>query len=70
MSDTKTNDSLLRLEQIIGNKTIGVVGLMPQSKASYYQGIRTGIYPAPIKHGGRSFWRKSDIEKIIAGGSL
>jgi len=69
MSDTK-NDSFLRLDQIIGNKATGVVGLMPQAKRSFYNGITRGIYPAPIKHGGISFWRKSDIQAIIAGGSL
>lgn len=36
------------------------------SKTFFYEGIRAGLYPKPIKIGKRtSVWRASDIRKIV-----
>lgn len=51
------NDSLLRLKQVLQ--------LIPVSKATWYNGMQTGRFPAVIKNGRCSFWRKSDILKLI-----
>ena len=62
MSDAET-DRLIRLREIIGP-----AGLIPVSRSSFYQGVRDGIYPAPIRLGKRtSAWRLSDLMAVIRG---
>ncbi|NCU27719.1 transcriptional regulator [Candidatus Nomurabacteria bacterium] len=55
----KDLNALLRLKQVLE--------LIPQCKASFYNGIKRGIYPAPIKVGKSSYWRYRDIIAIIEG---
>jgi predicted DNA-binding transcriptional regulator AlpA len=44
-----------------------VLRLYPVSRSSWWQGIRDGKYPAPIKLGPRtSAWKISDILALIA----
>jgi prophage regulatory protein len=35
------------------------------SQSGFYQGIKDGIYPKPIKAGNKSFWRAEDIHELI-----
>jgi len=43
-----------------------VLLLYPVSRSSWYQGIKAGKYPPPVKIGPRSSaWRLSDINKLI-----
>ena len=43
-----------------------VLSLIPISKASWYNGIAAGRYPAPIKLGPRtSAWKVTDIHALI-----
>lgn len=57
-----TNDRLLRLPQVLE--------IIPISKTNFYEGMKRGAYPPPIKHGARaSFWRMSDILRIVEGGT-
>lgn len=59
---------LYRLKEIIGDKKQKIKGIFPVSRASWYQGIKDGRYPAGIKLSERSIaWRSEDIEKLIAG---
>jgi len=44
----------------------GVLHVFPVSKTTFYEGIKTGLYPAPVKLGVRtSAWRVGDIKKLI-----
>ncbi len=44
-----------------------VLALFPVSRAGWYQGVKVGRYPAPVKLGARSVaWRRADVEKLIA----
>ena len=50
-----------------------VLSLIPISKSSFYDGIKKGIYPRPVKLSARtSAWRVEDIlsliEALSAGG--
>ena len=64
MPDTSTSlpvTGFLRLRQIIGP-----TGLIPISKSTWWQGIREGRYPRPVKLGPRiSAWRAEDIKALI-----
>jgi prophage regulatory protein len=55
------NNGLLRLSTVLE--------LVPVSKSAWFEGIRSGIYPKPVKLGKRmSAWRASDIARLIEEG--
>lgn len=61
----------LRLYQIIGNKksTPSIPALIPVCKSTWWQGIKTGRFPMPIKLGPRiTAWRVEDIRQLIENG--
>lgn len=65
---------LIRLDEVIGSRKKIIPGIIPMSRSSWYEGIRAGRYPAPIKLSERSVaWRSVDIDALIerlsAGGT-
>ena len=66
-------DGFFRLNQIVRCKNSQVNPLIPISTSAWWDGIKKGKYPAPIKIGPRTtVWRASEIKKLIedlAGGS-
>ena len=57
----------LRLPQILGNKKSNPIipPIIPISKSSWWEGIRTGKFPKPIKLGPRSTaWSIEDIRSL------
>ena len=61
-------DSFLRLPSIIGNKKAKppTPALIPVSKTTWWAGIKSGIYPPPIKLSPRvCVWRESEIQALI-----
>lgn len=43
-----------------------VLKLIPLSRTTWYQGIKDGVYPAPVKIGKRAVaWRRDDILALI-----
>lgn len=64
------SDYLLRLHDIIiGNQQSNPPRppLIPVSKTTWWNGVKSGRFPQPVKLGaGRAtFWRASDIYKLI-----
>jgi len=58
---TTISDALMRLPSVLQ--------VFPVSRATWYAGVRAGLYPAPVKLGARAVaWRRSDIQKLIEGG--
>jgi predicted DNA-binding transcriptional regulator AlpA len=58
---TLPNTGFVRLSAVLGPR-----GPIPVSKSSWWQGIRDGRYPAPVKLGPRTTaWRVDDIRKLI-----
>jgi len=56
-------DRLLRLNQIIP-------GILPISKTSWWNGVKTGLYPQPVKLGPRTTaWRESDVLQVVKKGA-
>ncbi|MEF3695549.1 helix-turn-helix transcriptional regulator [Desulfolutivibrio sp.] len=62
----------LRLPQIIGDRKRGLAGPIPVSRSTWWQGVKDGRFPAPVKIGPRTTaWRAEDIQELInslAGG--
>ncbi|XUX12480.1 AlpA family phage regulatory protein [Aminobacter sp. BA135] len=56
------SDRLLRLHSVIAPN-----GPIPVSKSTWWAGVSSGRYPAPVKLGPRTTcWRLSDINALIA----
>ncbi|HRO51632.1 MAG TPA: AlpA family phage regulatory protein [Alicycliphilus sp.] len=55
---TTTEGALLRLPAVLAK--------FPVSRSGWYEGVRIGRYPPPVKLGARAVaWRRSDIERLI-----
>lgn len=55
--------ALLRLKDILAPD-----GPIPVSKSTWWAGVKTGRYPAPVKLGPRiTAWRKEDIDALARG---
>ena len=51
-------DPLLRLQNVLS--------LIPISRSAWYAGVKSGIYPSPVKIGPRiAAWRQSDVQKVL-----
>lgn len=53
---------LLRLDEVLRR--------YPVSRTSWYDGIKLGMYPSPVRLGKRTVaWRECDIDALISGRS-
>jgi prophage regulatory protein len=62
----------LRLSQIIGDRKASppIPALIPVKKSCWWDGVRTGRFPKPLKLGPRvTVWRIEDIRKLIETGA-
>ncbi len=51
-------EGFLRLNQIIGDSKRGIPAIVPIRKSSWWQGVKAGRYPKPIKLSPRvTVWR-------------
>lgn len=56
----------VRLPQIIGDKKRGIPAVVPVSKTAWWDGVKTGRFPKPVKLGPRTTaWRVEDIRHLI-----
>jgi len=55
------DDRLIRLKEVLE--------YVPVSKSHWYAGVKSGIYPAPVRHLGPRIaaWRLSTIKQIVVG---
>jgi len=61
----------LRLRQIIGdpNATPPVPALIPVGRTTWYHGVKSGKFPAPVNMGVRTLlWRAEDIRAFLLHG--
>ncbi len=56
----------LRLKQIIGDKNNNIPGIFPVCKSTWWDGVKSGRFPKPVKLSARTTaWRVEDIKKLI-----
>jgi prophage regulatory protein len=61
-------ERLLRIKDIVGDKTNGIQPLIPISKSSWWAGVAEGKFPTPIKLGARTTcWRETEVLALIRG---
>ena len=62
---------LLRLSQIVGNPNASppIPPIVPVSKSTWWNGVKTGRYPQPVKYLGSRItaWRAEDIRALVNG---
>jgi len=57
----------LRLKQIIGDPRRDIPPIIPISSSSWWEGVKSGKYPQPVKIGERSSaWPDYEVDAIIA----
>ena len=62
------NTGFLRLKQIVGspNSDRPIVPIIPVSQSTWWDGVRTGRFPQPIKLGPKiTAWKIEDIRRLI-----
>lgn len=61
--------ALIRLTEIVGDPARGVKPLIPVGKSTWWDGVRAGHFPQPVKLPGckATFWRKSEVLALLAG---
>lgn len=67
--------ALLRLPQIIGKpatkRAPAIPPLIPVSKSTWWAGVRSGRFPAPVKIGKRcTAWRRVDVLRLAGPDGL
>jgi prophage regulatory protein len=63
----------LRLRQIIGDerRVPPLPALIPVKKSTWWQGVKDGRFPRPLKIGPRTtVWRVEDIRRLIEKGGV
>ena len=68
MNSILPETGFLRLPQIIGDRKANppIPALIPVSKSTWWQGVKDGRYPKPVKLGERcTAWRVEDIRQLI-----
>ena len=59
----------VRVADIVSNRKTGRVGMLSIGKTLWWQGVREGRFPAPIKLSARvTLWKRADIEALLSGG--
>ena len=67
VSNQLPETGFVRIWQIVGNKKTNTPALIPISRTSFLNGVKSGKYPEPVKLGERSVaWRVEDIRALIA----
>ena len=57
----------LRLSQIIGNPDKGIPPIIPVKKSTWWNGVKDGRFPQPVKLSARvTAWKVEDIRALIA----
>jgi prophage regulatory protein len=71
MTNRLPETGFVRLNQILGNPRAKppVLPIIPMGRTAWWDGVRAGRLPPPIKLGPRTTcWRVEDIRNLIANG--
>lgn len=66
MNNPIPKTGFLRLPQIVGDARRGIPPLLPIGQSTWWAGVKSGKYPAPVKLGPHTTaWRAEDIRALI-----
>lgn len=64
---TPAAPGFLRLKQIIGDRRQGIEPLIPVSAATWWRGVKSGIYPRAHKISRNcTAWKRADVLAILS----
>jgi hypothetical protein len=56
----------IRINQIIGDEKQGIPPIIPVKKTTWWNGVKSGRYPKPVKLGIKTTaWKVEDIHALI-----
>jgi hypothetical protein len=65
-------DALIRQHSesggVLRDRKRGWPGYIDIAPSTWWLWVRAGKAPAPVRRGGCTFWRRSDIEQFVRGG--
>lgn len=65
-----SRQGLLRIEQICGNPAKGIPALLPICKATWWNGVKSGRFPQPIRLGVKvTCWKAADVMRLVESGT-
>ena len=66
-----TDDRLLRIREIVGDPKANppIEPIVPVCRASWWNGVKDGRFPQPVKFVSITAWRKSDVMALLEKGS-
>jgi len=67
MKNTIPETGFMRLPQIIGDPEKNIPAIIPVKKTTWWEGCKTGRFPAPVKLGSRRItaWKAEDIRALV-----
>lgn len=58
-----------RISELIPNKGSGKKRIVPFSRSTWWNGVKDGRFPQPVKFGPRiTAWKESDIRNLLENG--
>lgn len=42
-----------------------VLKRVPVSRSKWFEGVKSGVFPKPVRLGRSTFWKSSDIDRLI-----
>ncbi len=58
--------SYLRIWQILGDRKRGIEPILPISRTTFLDGVKSGKFPKPVKLGARTVaWKASEIMALV-----
>jgi prophage regulatory protein len=64
--NTLPSTGYVRLWDIIGDRKRGIPGVLPISRTSFLNGVKSGKYPKPVKLSERTVgWRAEEIRALV-----
>ena len=62
-------EGYVRIWGVIGRRATkgcaAIPAMIPISRATWYAGVKSGLFPRPIKHGRIAMWRLEDIRVVV-----
>lgn len=66
MANTLPDTGFVRLRQIIGDPKRNITPIIPVSRTTWFDGVKSGRFPAPVRLGPRCVaWRVEDIRALL-----
>lgn len=66
LQDPISENFLLRLKQILGDKKTGISPIIPVSKSTWWEGVASGRFPRPVRLSARTVaWTSASIRSLI-----